>query len=75
MSAIDKPKTVRHIRTEGENRMGKNVYAAPRKGPAGKWVEQSGEKSYVKNQEQERQERMKALAAKYKKNTEKKENE
>jgi hypothetical protein len=29
----------------------------------------------VKNQEQERQERMKALAAKYKKNTEKKENE
>ena len=49
--------------------MGKNVYAAPRKGPAGKWVEQSGEKSFVKNQEQERQERMKALAAKYKKNT------
>ena len=49
--------------------MGKNVYAAPRKGPAGKWVEQSGEKGYVKNNEQERQERMKALAAKYKKNT------
>ena len=29
--------------------MGKNVYAAPRKGPAGKWVEPSGEKGYVKN--------------------------
>ena len=56
--------------------MGKNVYAAPRKGPAGKWVEQSGEKGYVKNNEQERQERMKALVAKYKKNTGKeKENE
>lgn len=56
--------------------MGKNVYAAPRKGPAGKWVEQSGEKSYVKNNEQERLDRMKALAAKYKKNAEKdKENE
>ena len=56
--------------------MGKNVYAAPRKGPAGKWVEQNREKGYVKNNEQERQERMKALAAKYKKNTGKeKENE
>lgn len=56
--------------------MGKNVYAAPRKGPAGKWVESSGEKAYVKDTVQERQERMKALAAKYKKNTGKeKENE
>lgn len=51
--------------------MGKNVYAAPRKGPAGKWVEQSGEKSYVKDQQQERQERLQMLAAKYKKNMKK----
>lgn len=56
--------------------MGKNVYAAPRKGPAGKWVEPSGEKYYGKNQQQERQERLQALAAKHKKNLEKnKENE
>ena len=53
------------------NAMGKNVYAAPRKGPAGKWVEQSGDKTYVKDQEQARQERLQALAAKYKKNTNK----
>lgn len=51
--------------------MGKNVYAAPRKGPAGKWVEQTGEKSFVKDQEQARQERLQALAAKYKKNANK----
>ena len=51
--------------------MGKNVYAAPRKGPAGKWVEQSADKTYVKDQEQARQERLQALAAKYKKNTNK----
>ena len=51
--------------------MGKNVYAAPRKGPAGKWVEQSGEKTYVKNQQQERQQRLQALASKYKKSVNK----
>ena len=41
--------------------MGKNVYAAPRKGPAGKWVEQSGEKTYVKDQQQARKEHLQAL--------------
>lgn len=51
--------------------MGKNVYAAPRKGPAGKWVEQSDEKTYVKDQQQARKEHLQALAAKYKKNTSK----
>lgn len=48
--------------------MGKNVYAAPRKGPAGKWVEPSGEKPVMKDQQQAKQERLQALAAKYKKN-------
>ena len=51
--------------------MGKNVYAAPRKGPAGKWVEQSGEKTYVKDQQQELQQRLQALASKYKKSVNK----
>lgn len=53
--------------------MGKNVYAAPRKGPAGKWVEQADTKAFVKDQEQERKDRMKALADRYKKNQNKKE--
>lgn len=48
--------------------MGKNVYAAPRKGPAGKWVEPFGKKPTVKNQQQERQARLQALAEKYKNN-------
>ena len=48
--------------------MGKNVYAAPRKGPAGKWVEPSDKKPTVKNQQQERKVRLQALAEKYKNN-------
>lgn len=52
--------------------MGKNVYAAPRKGPAGKWVEASNEKSFVRDKEQSRQARIQALMSKYKKDTEKK---
>ena len=48
--------------------MGKNVYAAPRKGPAGQWVEPSGDKPVMKDQQQAKQERLQALAAKYKKN-------
>ena len=51
--------------------MGKNVYAAPRKGPAGKWVEQSGDKPVMKDQQKAKQERLQALAAQYKKNKEK----
>ena len=39
--------------------MGKNVYAAPRKGPAGKWVEQSGDKPVMKDQQKAKQERIK----------------
>lgn len=46
--------------------MGKNVYAAPRKGPAGKRVEQKGENSFFKDQQQSRQARLQALATKYK---------
>lgn len=51
--------------------MGKNVYAAPRKGPAGKWVEQAGGKPVMKNSQQNRQERLQALAAQYRKNKDK----
>ena len=51
--------------------MGKNVYAAPRKGPAGKWVEQSGNKPVMKDQQKAKQERLQALAAQYKKNKDK----
>lgn len=51
--------------------MGKNVYAAPRKGPAGKWVEQSGKKPQMKNTQEDRQAHLKALAEKYKKITRK----
>ena len=49
--------------------MGKNVYAAPRKGPAGKWVEQSGDKPVMKDQQKAK--RLQALAAQYKKNKDK----
>ena len=53
--------------------MGKNVYAAPRKGPAGKWVESAGYKPQNQgNRQQDRQERLQALAAQYKKNANKK---
>lgn len=53
--------------------MGKNVYAAPRKGPAGKWVEPAGYKPQNQgNRQQDRQERLQALAAQYKKNANKK---
>ena len=48
--------------------MGKNVYAAPRKGPAGKWVEPSSSKPVMKDGQQSKQERLQALAAQYKKN-------
>lgn len=52
--------------------MGKNVYAAPRKGPAGKWVEPAGHKPQSQeNRQQGRQERLQALAAQYKKNANK----
>ena len=51
--------------------MGKNVYAAPRKGPAGKWVESAGEKTFVKDQQQSRQARLQSLASQYKKNVNK----
>ena len=52
--------------------MGKNVYAAPRKGPAGKWVEPVGHKPQSQeNRQQCRQERLQALAAQYKKNANK----
>ncbi len=52
--------------------MGKNVYAAPRKGPAGKWVEPSGKKPRGrKDDQQSRQARLQALAAQYKKNLDK----
>lgn len=52
--------------------MGKNVYAAPRKGPAGKWVEPVGHKPQSQeNRQQGRQERLQALAAQYKKNANK----
>ncbi|MBR6755782.1 MAG: hypothetical protein IKM15_02385 [Peptococcaceae bacterium] len=51
--------------------MGKNVYAAPRKRPAGKWVDGSNEKTFVGNTQQEKQERLQKLAAQYKKNTQK----
>jgi hypothetical protein len=53
--------------------MGKNVYAAPRKGPAGKWVEQTGSKTFMKDEQQSRQARLQALAAQYKKNINKNE--
>lgn len=52
--------------------MGKNVYAAPRKGPAGKWVDQPDTKAFVKDQAQERKERLMALANKHKQNQSKK---
>ena len=52
--------------------MGKNVYAAPRKGPAGKWVDQSGKKPQIKNVQEDRQAHLRELAEKYKKNSKKK---
>lgn len=55
--------------------MGKNVYAAPRKGPAGKWVEQTSAQPRLKDQQQSRQARVQALAAKYKKQMQKNETE
>lgn len=51
--------------------MGKNVYAAPRKGPAGKWVEPTGNKQFGQDKQQSRQERLQSLAAQYKKNVSK----
>ncbi len=51
--------------------MGKNVYAAPRKGPAGKWVEPSNGKTFGQDKQQSKQERLKNLAAQYKKNVQK----
>lgn len=48
--------------------MGKNVYAAPRKGPAGKWVEPAeGKQPFLQDQEQARQARLQALAERYRK--------
>ena len=46
--------------------MGKNVYAAPRKGPAGKWVEQTAGKAYAPDKQQAQKERLQKLANKYK---------
>lgn len=52
--------------------MGKNVYAAPRKGPAGKWVAPSGKKPQgQRDDQQSRQARLQSLAAQYKKNQDK----
>ena len=55
--------------------MGKNVYAAPRKGPAGKWVEPMNGKTFGQDKQQSKQERLKNLAAQYKKNTQKTSND
>ena len=51
--------------------MGKNVYETPRKGPASKGENQTGEKFFLKDQQQSRQARLQALAAQYKKSTNK----
>lgn len=51
--------------------MGKNVYAAPRKGPAGKWVETNNGKTFGQDKQQSKQERLQSLAAQYKKNAQK----
>lgn len=52
--------------------MGKNVYAAPRKRPAGKWVEKTGNRLQDKeDKQQSRQERLQELASQYKKHVKK----
>lgn len=50
--------------------MGKNVYAAPRKGSLGKRVEKTNEKGFTKDRQQTRKEHLAALAEKYKKSKE-----
>ncbi len=46
--------------------MGKNVYAAPRKGPAGKWVEPAaGRRPDFQESQRARRERIASLAERY----------